>query len=376
MKSTQQHIVFAIPELDAGGPDRGFYELLTGIDQDHCKLTLLVSHAGGRYYNALGEKIERLSLEGGRYPVLRFAKAIDRLRPDVILTTLRMNPTASAARVLQRHRPRLIARQANSIAADFAQLRTRSLLKNRIAEQVMLRLIRVPDVIVAQSEDNAAELDRLTRPSQQVVKIGNPVSLAEITSNADAQAAHAPVERFGHPHLVAVGRLTFQKGFDLLLPAFAQLLEDQHDAGLTIWGDGPDRQKLEGLAKQLGISDRVRIPGRTEQALAEIAAADLLVSSSRYEGFPNVLLEAMALGTPVVATACPGGTKELILDGKTGLLAENEEIKSLHQTLKRSFQSDLSDLAARARGFVGREFSKTAICKQYEALLISTSQGE
>ena len=97
-------IVFAIPRLDAAGPDRVFFELLTGIDRSRYEPILVVSSRGGRYFSMLPDDIRVESIGGGRYPVMRFARVVDRIRPALVFTTLRMNLTAAGARFIQRHR--------------------------------------------------------------------------------------------------------------------------------------------------------------------------------------------------------------------------------------------------------------------------------
>jgi glycosyltransferase involved in cell wall biosynthesis len=116
-------------------------------------------------------------------------------------------------------------------------------------------------------------------------------------------------------HIVAMGRLEPVKGFDLLLRAFAACRDRHPDWTLTILGDGKERQRLEALAKELGITAHVRLPGTVADPTPVLRRADLFVLSSRFEGFPNALLEAMALGVPVVATDCAGGIVRHDVDG-------------------------------------------------------------
>lgn len=361
-------ILFAIPELGSGGPDRVFHELICGLDRAVFQPLLLVSYAGGRYFGALPSDVETYAIGGGRYPVRRFARAVDRLRPDLVVTTLRMNGTAAAARALQRHRPPLITRQANAIGTNFAELRKKSRLKYGLAEQVMKRLLRVSDALVAQSSDMGAELARQAASGQRIAVIGNPVSLDGVAAACAAQQVQSAPARFGDPALVAVGRLSPQKGFDLLLSAFAALRLTHPRAGLTILGEGPSRGALEAEAARLGISPALRLPGHIDRVLAEVAAADLFVSSSRYEGFSNSILEAMALGKPVVATNCEGGTRDMVIDKHTGVLASPVNADALAEALERALCCDLKALGEAGRKHVGLRFSRDVIIGEYAAL--------
>ena len=361
-------VLFAIPELGSGGPDRVFFELLCGLDRNAFQPVLLVTKAGGRYFESLPRDVETCVIGGGRYPAWRFARAVDRLRPDVVLTTLRMNTTASAARIFQRHRPPLICRQANAIGSNFKELRRRSRLKYGFAEWAMKKLLRIPDALVAQSSDMGVELARDASPAQKIAVIGNPVSTDDVMRACVEQSARVARTRFGNPALVAVGRLTPQKGFDLLLEAFAQVQREYKDAGLTILGDGPDRAQLEADAERLGIAEKLRLPGHSDCVLAEVAAADIFVSSSRYEGFSNAILEAMALGTPVVATACEGGTRDMVVDGQTGILAGAVSADALVEALQHALRMDLGSLGQAGREHVGSTFSRGTILEEYAAL--------
>jgi GalNAc-alpha-(1->4)-GalNAc-alpha-(1->3)-diNAcBac-PP-undecaprenol alpha-1,4-N-acetyl-D-galactosaminyltransferase len=140
-------------------------------------------------------------------------------------------------------------------------------------------------------------------------------------------------------NILAVGRLEHQKGFDLLLKAFSAarkaVAETAPDSGwvLNILGDGREKDRLERLAGELGIAERVRFHGKTREIGCYYWNADVFVSSSRWEGFPNVLLEAMSVGLPVAAFACPGGVTDLVRDGENGLLVEREDWSGLSVAL-------------------------------------------
>jgi glycosyltransferase involved in cell wall biosynthesis len=372
-------ILFAIPELGSGGPDRVFHELICGLDRAAFRPLLVVSRAGGRYFDALPGDVETCAIGGGRYPVWRFARAVDRLRPALVITTLRMNTVAAAARALQRHQPMLIARQANAIDTNFAELRLKSRLKYGLAERITKGLLRVPDALVAQSADMGAERARHAASRQQIAVIGNPVSLDDVAAASVVQQARAAPVRFGDPALIAVGRLVAQKGFDLLLPALANLCRTHPRAGLTILGEGPDRAALEAQAARLGIAQALRLPGYSDAVLAEVAAADLFVSCARYEGFSNAILEAMALGKPVVASCCEGGTRDMVIDGQTGFLADPGNPQALASALQRALSANMGSVGTTGQRHVDKRFGRAKIISEYSQLfqeLLSGMRGQ
>jgi glycosyltransferase involved in cell wall biosynthesis len=209
--------------------------------------------------------------------------------------------------------------------------------------RVYLALVRRAARIVVQSDAVAREMTaRLAAPPGQVVRVYNPVDDERVVARAGAAAPLAADER---PHVVAAGRLGHQKGFDLLLDAFAGVVRTLGRGTLTILGEGPERAALTAQAAALGIAPAVRLVGFQENPFAYFAAADLFVLSSRYEGLPNVVLEALACGCPVVAFDCPHGAREIVRDGVNGLLVRPGDEAALAAAVQRYFD----DAALRER---------------------------
>jgi glycosyltransferase involved in cell wall biosynthesis len=212
--------------------------------------------------------------------------------------------------------------------------------------------------VVVQTEGAAAFFDALPR---RPVVIPNPVA------SRPRFVAVSPARR---RRILAVGRLVRQKGFDLLLEAFARVAPTVPDWELRIVGEGPEGESLRGLARRSGIESRVTFPGRVHPIDDELARADVFVLSSRFEGFPNALAEAMAGGLAVISFDCPSGPRELVRDGVDGLLVPPEDASALADALVAllSDPARRAGLAARAVEVAAR-FSEEAIVERWCALL-------
>lgn len=163
----------------------------------------------------------------------------------------------------------------------------------------------------------------------RAVVIPNPV----VPPDIDRQPHHGLV-------LTAVGRLEWQKGFDMLIKAFAAIAPDNPKWKLTIWGEGQERSRLQLLVDQSGQAARIELAGNSQSQAGWIRNADIFVLSSRYEGFPNVLLEAMSAGLPVLSFRCDFGPNEIIQDGVDGILVEPESTKHLSEALTKLMQNE------------------------------------
>ena len=170
--------------------------------------------------------------------------------------------------------------------------------------------------------------------------------------------------------VVSAGRLIRRKGFDRLLMAWARIAHEFPDWRLAVFGGGPHAKRLARLSTQLGLDDSVRFPGNSPRLREELAKASLFVMTSRREGFPMVLLEAMSVGLPVIAYDCPTGPRDIISEGVDGSIVPDGETELLAAAL-----AELLDAEDRRRRYAVAALEKAAtfdiavIAARWEALL-------
>ncbi len=177
--------------------------------------------------------------------------------------------------------------------------------------------------------------------------------------------------------VVGLGRLTHQKGFDLLIKAFSSVSPSHPDWSLVIYGDGKERNHLETLIGELGMPSFVRLPGMTDDPIVALRSGGLFVMPSRFEGFPNVLLEAMACGLPAIAFDCRSGPKEIIRNEVDGLLVSPEDSVALAAAMDRlmSNERERKELGRRALEVTER-FSVDKIMSRWDKLLLRLSDSK
>lgn len=216
------------------------------------------------------------------------------------------------------------------------------------------------NAIVAQTRRAADHLRKSVQ--RRVSVIPNPICVPPFSP--------APPDSEGPMRLVAVGRLTGQKGFDLLIDAFAAIADHHPRWTLDIWGEGADRDILADRIDQAGMHGRISLRGVSGVQGGWAEGASAFVLSSRYEGFSNVLGEAMACGLPVVAFDCPYGPRELVRHGEDGLLVPDQDVDALAQALDRLLGDSALRRALGARAAVSMHcLSLDQVARQWEKMV-------
>ncbi|HCS88794.1 MAG: glycosyltransferase [Thiohalocapsa sp. PB-PSB1] len=307
----------------AGGVERMLVNLMRGLVELGHPVDLLLAGNDSPHLARLPAAVRRIDL-GTRHTLaaaVGLARYLRRERPPALLVAKdRAGRAAVIARRLAGSNTRIVLRLGTNLSAAMAG---RSALDRWLRYLPIRRLYPAIDHIVAVSDGVAADVMAIARyPRARISVIRNPVITPELIRDASLPCPHAWLHAPREPHLpviVGAGRLQRQKDFPTLIRAFA-LLRRRRRCRLLVLGDGGDRTALQALIERLGMQQDVDLPGFQHNLSCFLARADLFVLSSAWEGSPNVLTEAMALGTPVVATDCPSGPREILAEGRFGPL--------------------------------------------------------
>lgn len=358
MTSSPRRIVLVQAGLGAGGTEKILSLLAAHLGRQGHEVTMLA--IGGRpsesFYPipagmTLRTMEEELGKAASRSAVRRIAwlrKAFREGETDLVISFLtKINIQVAVARIgLGVAR---IASERNNFLVQKMSPLWRLLMPLALARA---------DVAVMLTQAARAALPAWAR--KRAIVIYNPAPVA------CEHASKLPPPR----RLIAVGRLTEQKGFDVLLHAIHRAREQGCDLSLTVYGEGEERERLSALAQSLRLSDHVQLPGRTRQPHGWVEGGGIFVLSSRFEGFANVLVEAMAAGFAVVSTECDWGPAEIVTHGRDGLLVPTEDPERLAQALIRLWEDDaLRTRLAKAALLRASDFSGEQILSQWDAAI-------
>lgn len=318
MLDSKNKIAIFVSFSGEGGVERMIAHLCEGFLAAGVAVDLLLIKDRGTALKLVPAGVKQIKL--GEHATTCLPRLIDYLkreRPAALLSSKhRANQIAILARALAKVETRLLVKIETNLTASLAK-------QNWFKRFLFTRQLRLfyphADGIIGVSQGVSDDLHQLIGgDSTRFHTVYNPVLPKDLESRAREPVAH-PWLGGETPVVIGAGRLTRQKDFATLLRAFALVLQ-QRPARLLLLGDGPERGRLEALAAELGISEDVDFYGFVANPFPFIARSDLFVLSSAWEGFGNVLVEAMALGVPVVSTDCPSGPREILRDGTLGPL--------------------------------------------------------
>lgn len=323
------HILCFLPDFGGGGAQRTIVNLANAFADFGERVGLCSVRTDGAARAWVSDKVEIIDLgcRRARQSLWRLRKVIRERSPDIVFASMiDANILAFAAREVSGRRPKLVLRETNSHLArgDLGKLR----------RMLVGMAYRRADSVVALSQGVGAEIAMLYRLNPSRMRtIGNPVNVADIAARVAAVRLLPSYVPCSGPVILAIGRLTWQKGFDRLIRMFAQL--PLPDARLVILGEGEDRDSLLDLAAQCGVGSRVVLPGFVQDTERWLAHADVFALPSRWEGFGHVIVEAMAAGLPVVAYDCPHGPRDIIGNEENGILVAPDDDSQFSAALQR-----------------------------------------
>jgi glycosyltransferase involved in cell wall biosynthesis len=360
------NIVMLVSSMGSGGAERVASTLVNAWAKRGDTVTLVVTYSGrGTCFYPLADNVRLIYLadlagrnrRGLRGYAARFAALrafIRSSRPDVVISFLtNVNVTAILASS-GLHVP-VIACEHNDPSADGRSRFWRLACRFVYPRASLVTLLT--DNVVAPFRQMVPRMPRLA-----VMPNPLPDELFE------QPRAHTPAN--GRKRLISVGRLHEQKQYDVLIAAFAALADAFRDWDLWIWGDGPERAKLEAQIKDAGLGARVFLPGKTASPWTEMAGAEIFALSSRFEGLPMALMEAMGLGVAAIAFDCRSGPRELTRDGSDGVLIPPGDVEAMVRGLRQLIADDALrvELGRKAAHSIRERYSVQAVLTLWDAL--------
>ena len=338
-----KRIAFFLPDLGGGGAERVALAQIKELVARKQQVDLLLAFAGGALLSEVPRGVRIVEFGASRmatalFPLIRYLREA---RPHSLHALMwPLTVVAVVGRMIGSPRTRLMLSDHIALSRHVTAPLSRLLL--RLTTRIFYPRA---DVCICVSEDAAKDLRRLSGlPRDAVRVIYNPLDLpSEIRARPEVTALWGSSKH----RLLTVGSLKHQKNHDLLLRALAQ--SGLPDATLVILGEGELREALEQTARELGIADRVVFAGFDRDPWPFYAAADLFVLSSDYEGFANVVAEALYAGVAVVSTDCPAGPREILDDGKYGRLVPVNSVDELAEAIGSSIEDPVDRDALRAR---------------------------
>jgi glycosyltransferase involved in cell wall biosynthesis len=356
-------IILYAASLRGGGAERVMVTLANGFSELSYNVKLVLVKKVGEYIDEVSDKVEIVDLECSRvlYSILPFSRYLRNENPEIVVSTQsHVNIAAICAKLLSNNNAKILVREAStpSISSSHAGFRS------KVISYLLRFFYNKADVVVCPSNGVSQDLqEKYFFDSGRIKVVPNPMHIQKILKQSQSQEEVCLPDRFdpSRPYIIAVGRLTKPKNFPLLIHAFS-LVRNKIDARLVILGEGEDRQDLEALVKELGLSQYVYMPGFVENPFAYMKRSSVFVLSSLWEGLPNVLIQAMIVGTPVVATDCPSGPKQILENGKWGKLVPIGDEQEMANAILDVFENGHEKIPME---MLEKEYSTESVLKKY-----------
>jgi len=370
-ESIPSHVALYLPSLDGGGAERVMVTVANALSERGHAVDLVLVKAKGDYTDLLDEGVRVVDLDASRIlaSLPELVRYLRDQRPDAMLSTLFFTNVMAtwACRWIERP-PRLVLREANTISAKGTHA---DHWKYRLMPYLSRWFYPWADRVVTVSEAAGEDLMEVTGIAEEKVRtIYNPVVTENLKQQAREPVDHPWFREGAPPVVLGAGRLEKQKDFETLIRAFSCVRKNT-TARLVILGKGSRKHQLEELANTLGVRDDVLLPGFVDNPFKYMTRASVFVLSSRFEGLPGVLIQAMATGCPVVSTDCPSGPREILEGGRYGPLVPVGDPEVLAEGIRTVF-SDFPSTTTMKEG--AERFSEKKAVEGYSRELIQREQ--
>jgi glycosyltransferase involved in cell wall biosynthesis len=364
-RDSRKKLAIFAPSLREGGAERAAVVLSNEFAKHGHSVDMVLAQAEGPHLAELQSPVRVVDLKCARVlsSIPKLAWYLRQERPATVLSLMNhANIAALWARRISGVRTRLIVSERNTLSTATENC---SGQLERWIPGLIRRFYPWADGISAVSHGVADDLAAVTAiPRESIRVIYNPVARPELRAKARQTPGHPWFEPGQPPTVLAVGRLRQQKGFTMLLRAFAEVRQCR-PARLLILGEGPDREELQSLVMRLGLAQHVQLPGFVANPYPYMARAAVFVLSSDWEGLPAVLIEALYCGTAVVSTDCPSGPREILAGGRHGALVPVGNSSAMAAAIRAA----LDGKTPRACPESWAQFELGAVINQYAELL-------
>jgi glycosyltransferase involved in cell wall biosynthesis len=336
----KKRIAFILASLGGGGVERMTLNLAEEFTKRGYEVDLLVADAKGEYQDFVPSSVNLIDLNKPRLlscvPDIR--KYMAEKKPDAFISAKDyINLAVIMAKLLAKSKTNLIVSTRVNISRQLEVLNSRSF---KVIARMVKHFYRFADHIVGVSKGVADDLHNITEIDKKKIHVVyNPVVTEELLAKAQQEVNH-PWFKEDVPVVVTVGRFDKAKDYPTLLNAM-RVLQDSKKVRLIVVGDGPEKDHLRSLVDQYKLNDVVDFAGFQSNPYPYMRKADLFVLSSAYEGFGNVVAEALAVGTPIVSTDCPSGPGEILDGGKYGTLVKVGDYIALSQAIKDTLENPI-----------------------------------
>ena len=328
---SKQHIAILLSNFGHGGVERMLVNLARGFNELGCRVDFLIRDREVPFVSSLHRQVNLIELSASSHAQLlqRLVSYLNEFQPQILMAAkIKDEELALQAKSKLGNSPDVFLRIGTNVTARLAT-RRRNPIKRWLINRAFRERCRKADGLIAVSQGVADDMMAITQlSSDRIHVLRNPVVTPDLAQRAAESVDHPWLQNGQPPVLIGAGGLRQQKNFLLLLQAFAKV-RAQRPCRLLILGEGRQRQRLQSLARELGVDSDFELPGFIENAYAYMAKAALFVLSSNWEGSPNVVAEALAVGTPVVSTDCPSGAREILQNGRFGKLVPMNDEQAL-----------------------------------------------